>query len=424
MNRTFCVTCSLYCALQISVVLAVEPLKHEAQSSTELQTRVEMLANEITLLQQEINSSLLTPSEREKLALAMITLQTELLKLKDQLGSNVANISDDVLASRSGPAYLPKKEDTPEQASLLSLSNSVSDDAGLEISGFMDAVYETNSTPEHGNTAYLNQVEVDFAKNINDRAAASLGIIYAEGFQIGVAQISYQIKPEREEAASALKSWTAFAGQFDAPFGEDVANYPSNVRKTISTPEIVSTTHECWNDVGLASNWSFKAAILDAWAVRGFSLKSYADIEEPSEVLNVSGGTRLNLNVTNFLRCGGSCAAGWLTDGSPAMQMYGAHAVVTQGTWSFTAEGIVLQENVAQVSLDRRGYYVQGVKELGHFFALTRADHVEGNDYDSHNHLSLGGGAYLGSGLELRSEYRLDSNSDNNQGLLQVVATF
>jgi len=390
----------------------------------DLQARIDVLASRIMLLQQAIDNSVASESQREEFTRLLDSLQARVLFLNDQLNSNVAYVSDDVFASRSGPAYIPSAAQDTAQTSLFSLSNDLSDDAGLEISGFMDAVYETNSVPDHGNSAYLNQVEVDLAKDINDRAAASLGIIYAEGFQIGVAQISYQIKGESDLSDSPLKSWTAFAGQFDAPFGEDVANYPSNVRKTVSTPEIVSTTHECWNDVGIASNWSFKNAGLDVWAVRGFSLKSNADVEEPSDVLNVSGGTRLNLNVTESLRCGGSCALGWLTNGSPAMQMYGAHAVVTQGTWSFTAEGIILQEDVAGVVLDHRGYYIQGLKELGHFFALSRVDYLEGSDFEPHNHLSLGGGAYLGNGLEFRSEFRADSESENNQGLVQIVATF
>ncbi len=127
----------------------------------------------------------------------------------------------------------------------------MSEESGLEISGFMDAVYETNSIPEHGNSAYLNQVEVDLAKDINDRAAASLGIIYAEGFQIGVAQISYQIKPESESSDSPLKSWTAFAGQFDAPFGEDVGKLSVQcAQDCFDTRNPSLTTHECWNDVG------------------------------------------------------------------------------------------------------------------------------------------------------------------------------
>ena len=424
MNRVFNFICVCICAIGVLTAKASEPPKVVPNTMLDLQARIDVLASKIMLLQQAIDNSEASASQRQEFTRLLDSLQTRVLFLNDELNSNVAYVSDDVLASRSGPAYISVKESDPNQESLLSLSNSMSEESGLEISGFMDAVYETNSIPEHGNSAYLNQVEVDLAKDINERAAASLGLIYAEGFQIGVAQISYQIKQESESSDSPLRSWTAFAGQFDAPFGEDVANYPSNVRKTVSTPEIVSTTHECWNDVGIASNWSFKNAGLDVWAVRGFSLKSNADVEEPSDVLNVSGGTRLNLNVTESLRCGGSCALGWLTNGSPAMQMYGAHAVVTQGTWSFTAEGIVLQEDVAGVVLDHRGYYIQGLKELGQFFALSRVDYIEGSDFDSHNHLSIGGGAYLGNGLEFRSEYRADSESENNQGLVQIVATF
>ena len=244
MNHVFNFICACIFALGVLTAKASEPPNVESNTMLDLQARIDVLASKIMLLQQAIDNSEASASQRQEFTRLLDSLQARVLFLNDELNSNVAYVSDDVLASRSGPAYISVKESDPNQESLLSLSNSMSEESGLEISGFMDAVYETNSIPVHGNSAYLNQVEVDLAKDINDRAAASLGLIYSEGFQIGVAQISYQIKQESESSDSPLRSWTAFAGQFDAPFGEDVANYPSNVRKTVSTPEIVSTTHE------------------------------------------------------------------------------------------------------------------------------------------------------------------------------------
>ncbi|MBL0062954.1 MAG: hypothetical protein IPP40_16070 [bacterium] len=51
----------------------------------------------------------------------------------------------------------------------------------------MDAVYETNSTSELGNNAHPNH-KADLAKDITDRAAASLGIIYYDSSSRSVAQ--------------------------------------------------------------------------------------------------------------------------------------------------------------------------------------------------------------------------------------------
>ncbi len=424
MNRTFCVTCGLYCALQISISIAAEPPLQEAIASSELQTRVELLSNRIAALEGIISNPALSEESRASFNQALDKLKSDLNSIREQLDYSDPRISEDVLASRNGPGYISPPTQDSSQTKLFSLSNDLSSQSGLEISGFMDAVYETNSVPEHGNSAYLNQVEIDFAKQINDRAAASLGVIYSDGFQVGVAQISYSIKPESEFSDSPLQSWTAFAGQFDAPFGEDVNSYASNSRKSISTPEIVLATHGGWNDVGVASNWTFSKASLDAWAVRGYSLQLNSEIDEPIDVLNVTGGTRLNLHLSDYLRCGGSCAFGWLSNGPPASAMFGAHAVVTQGLWSFIAEGIILQESIAENSLDHRGYYLQGIREIGHFFALARVDHLEMDQVAPHNHLSLGGGVNLGSGLEFRSEFRLDSESNNHQGLAQIVATF
>ncbi|MBL0062966.1 MAG: hypothetical protein IPP40_16140 [bacterium] len=247
MNRVFYLTCAFICALGVLTARASEPSNVESSTMLDLHARIDLLTSKITLLQQVIDNSEASASQRQEFTHLLDSLQARVLFLNDQLNSSVAYISDDVLASRSGPAYIPRAGQDTAQTSLFSLSNDLSDDAGLEISGFMDAVYETNSTSELGNNAHLNQVEVDLAKDINDRAAASLGIIYDETFQVGVAQISYQIKPEAETSDSRLKSWTAFAGQFDAPFGEDVSvTHPirerqSRRRKSLHQHMVVGT---------------------------------------------------------------------------------------------------------------------------------------------------------------------------------------
>lgn len=415
---------SILSIMGLVCTLAVGPSNADSGNLPESDSlKYESLLQRISALEAEVSQ--LRDASYDSLGARIFALQAELQYIRGEFGIGpVYQISEDDMVSRGGQLYIPNRGEEQTAAPLVPLQDAVPDEADLKLSGFMDAVYEHNASPARDNSAYLNQVEVDIAKAINDRADAALGIIYSDGFRVGVAQIRYAIRPESDHAGSLLKSWSAAAGQFDAPFGEDVVRYPSNVRKTISIPEVVVRTHNLWNDLGVQTSLGLAAANVDAWLVRGFNLQSNSDSEEPTDELNVSGGTRLNIDLSNSLRCGGSCAFGWLPDGVPAMHMFGAHGVVARGSWSLTAEGVMLHEDVGGVELDRRGFYVQGIKEFKRFFAVARADHVGGSNMDSHDHLSCGAGVYLGSGLECRTEYVADRNSENNRLLVQVVATF
>jgi hypothetical protein len=362
-------------------------------------------------------------------------LESEIDRLKQELKSLQAFsltsaedtenyvIHSDQLAARGGALFVPPVGNTPDNGELFASMPAPLEESGLEISGFMDAVFQYDKNLESENDFYLNQVEVDLSKRISNRAGATLGIVYGDAFEIGVAQIDYLIKPESEESASLLKSWNVAAGQFDAPFGEDVSSYASNTRKSVSVPEVVHDTHCLWNDVGVQSSLNFDPAVFDMWLVRGFPLISHSDSEEPVYHSNLAWGSRLNVSLNRALRLGGSSAFGWMPDGTPAMQIYGVHAFHTQGSWSTTAEAIALYEETPALTVDRRGAYLQTVRELGHFFALCRGDYMEGSDFELHRSLSLGGGTYLGSGLECRAEYKMNQIS-GNQVFCQMVATF
>jgi hypothetical protein len=302
-------------------------------------------------------------------------------------------------------------------------SNSLQSAAGLEISGFMDAVYRHDESREFGDNFYLNQVEIDLTRELNHRARATLGIIYSEGFEIGVAEIGYALKTDTEAPNSAFKNVNIAAGQFDAPFGEDVSCYASNTRKSVTVPDIVDNTHCLWNDVGVRSEFTFERSSVDMWLVRGFSLNSDFDIDDHDHVLNAAAGTRLNHTFGSVLRLGGSSAFGWLPNGTSAMQIYGVHTVLTSGKWTSTLEGILLQEQYSSYTSDRRGFYLQTIRELRQFFALARADYTELEYSDLSRSLSLGGGARLGSGLECRCEFK-STQKKRSQAFIQLVASF
>ena len=400
-----------------------------ALSLNEISAQIEILQTQIDELkiqadEQQAVGRFSSDGDREELLQKLLDLQSELSVLSSQLGSTQPGyvVSVDGIASRGGQLYIPPAGPSFENGSLMQLQQDLSSNSSLEITGFMDAVYENDASLENGNDVYLNQVEVDLAKELNSRARASLGIIYADGFDIGTAVMEYTVLPE-SESSKFLRRWSMAAGRFDTPFGEDVASYASNSRKSVTVPAIVENSHNLWNDVGIATNFDLSPTNVDMWIVRGFPLQSNQDIDEPNDELNVSSGARLNFDLNSNLRLGGSSALGWLPDGSPAMQMFGVHLVHTLAAWTTTAEAITLHEDIPNVKTNRRGAYLQTVRELGHFFALGRVDYVEGSDFDLYRTLSFGAGAYLGSGLEFRTEFRSVQHGAN-QVFLQMVASF
>ncbi len=108
-----------YCvSFGVITARASEPSNVEFKSLPDLQARIDVLASRIMLLQQAIDNSEASASQRQEFTRLLDSLQARVLFLNDELNSNVAYVSDDVLASRSGPAYISVKESDPNQESL------------------------------------------------------------------------------------------------------------------------------------------------------------------------------------------------------------------------------------------------------------------------------------------------------------------
>jgi hypothetical protein len=65
-----------------------------------------------------------------------------------------------------------------------------------------------------------------------------------------------------------------------------------------------------WNDVGITTQAEFSSATVDAWAVQGLDMMASEVTTEEIPVLNFSSGLRMNVQVTQGLRMGGSYAGG------------------------------------------------------------------------------------------------------------------
>lgn len=429
----------------LSTLLGITAMLHAAEPATTsqpstaatLKARLTYLTGAFYSLQKDVDEFLNETPNRSESAASQATLQKqlnslyfELVSVQEQLAALEQPESVETLVAGRNGTYLPENPppsldgESPLPGSSLNLQSITSAAPNdLKISGFMDAIYEAHSDRSTQNDAHINQVEVDLSHDINPKANAFLGIWYADGFQIGYALMTYKPYVASNESAT-FKSWTVGGGQFDAPFGEDVSNYSSNIRKTVTAPDIVKLTHGMWNNIGAQSNLKLSILSFDVYTMRGFGLQASPAGSQIEYTANVTAGTRLNCHCSSSLKIGSSYAHGWMTNGQAAMTMYGAHATFSPASWSFIAEALALNEDESGLPYTTQGLYLQAAKQVGRFFGVTRADY---SDVDSHNpvrHLSCGAGVNLGSGLEARTEYQIDGAHDDHQAFAQLVATF
>lgn len=427
------IQCGVWCAACVLCSLSAqadEPVFQEALSPESLRARVEYLDAEIREISKILAESRLpdheplTTESRIELVNRLSPLNEEVDRLQAELGyGTVVSVSDPAVAAR-GALFAAPPQVVNAEPELPAARNEWSEQTGIELSGFMDAVYQSNVSDDLPNRAYLNQVEVDFARSLSPRARASLGVVYADGFRIGSAVIAFDLIAESEENVSLVRTWSVGAGQFDAPFGEDVNSYPSNVRKSVSVPLAVAGTHAQWNDVGAYSTLSLGTCVVDGWAVQCYQLQTNAALEEPVANVTLTSGSRANLELIKGLRVGASGAGGWFSGGGLAFELYGAHAVANYKTWSLTGEVISSHERVPLLPLTRQGSYLQLLREFAPGYVFARSDHLEGSDIDLHRGLSVGGGLSLAQGLELRAEFQASSHAPDERSYMQLVATF
>ncbi|RPH94356.1 hypothetical protein EHM69_07600 [candidate division KSB1 bacterium] len=352
---------------------------------------------------------------------------------------------DNMIAGRGGAVYLPRRETAPAP-----VSESVADvntssvasalaASGLEITGFLDGIYAYDPDHKTNSRAAINQVEVDLARELNERAGVALSLWYDESFVVGAATISYalrDIESEENKPVPLISNWTITAGQFDMPFGLDYFRYTSIARPTITMPDAVMATHNGWNDIGLMSSWSFRYGSLDFYGVKGFENRVWnSDEEIPGDVADdderwqtvqpqISGGTRLHLNIIPKVECGLSLARGWSSGRDPVMSLAGVHAQT--GYRGFSVMGEMLYSRKAETvkPLTARGFYLEAMQSIGKLYAIARHDYVDEESAEILRYYSFGAGVRIAENLFCRTEFRTNESGADRRLYLQVAAGF
>jgi hypothetical protein len=385
------------------------------------------------------------------------TQTTELDSLKEQLASMQANLrvlqqqfsalnrpsdpQQTLVAGRNGAYYLPAgNNDVSPPVSGESVQKPQLLDNQLEISGYLDAVYQVHSDPSQQNQAMMNQIELDVLRQINDRASIEVAIDYYDNdFFLGNGTVNYSAFGESDSEhplALGFQSWDVTAGWFYLPFGLDWEVYSSFDRKLITMPAVVEQTYGWWGDVGMLNSVGFGWGSADVFVVKGFSSQVWnEDSEIPEDVTedderwlhydcNVSGGVRFNLAMISGIESGASLTRGWLRNGGIATSIAGVHAKTTWKLLTLKSEALQCRKAQSINPQDIRGYYFEALKPVGRFFVIGRFDYLEQERTSLRRFYSTGLGVKIREGVECRTEYRLDGSGRDNQLFLQVAAGF
>lgn len=293
----------------------------------------------------------------------------------------------------------------------------------LEFSGFTDLQYwgdlSRNQKPEY----HWGQVELDFAKCINPLVSFEGAVAYdpdAESFGIGAAFVQLNIlgcPGDNLIMSRQLQNCSIVIGQFDIPFGIDWKVYPSLDRKLISAPLIVDDSHGAWNSTGVmlyGEKAGFNGVIFNA----GFSDPADADSNHYDNLGEMLGG-RLGFKPFKNLEIGGSFATDIVSGYPYKPSLAGFDIQFNYGLWQFKGE-FIRKDYDNNYYAEKTGGYGEIMFNPGKYFALYRGELAQTGGAEDVQRHCLGLGYILSDGIEFRSEYQ--ANPDTEDFLLLQTA--
>lgn len=306
----------------------------------------------------------------------------------------------------------------------------------FEMSGFFDVLNRYGSLSSGEKSIQFNQAELDISHQITDQLLGFVAVCYdndAEAFCIGAAYADFQM------VASANNSAGIIAGQFDVPFGIDYLTCTSIMRKTVSTPLVVSMTHGGWNDVGMQFYAGNSYGNITAYAVNGFADQATettlvwnlatSTLDETIEDVDLTPrhayGGRIGLKPLAPFNAefGSSLAVGLNDQHRTETYLYGFDGTVTVGNGTLKGEYIYHSRNRSRQVENNYGYYLQGEYQFGRMFVVSRFDAVTHQRLGQFRRETLGAGFILHEGTEFRFEYQNPDKGLPRVAIAQLVVS-
>ena len=312
---------------------------------------------------------------------------------------------------------------------------SAQDEAPVALSGFMDLQFTTDHDDQDAADFALGQAEIDVDAALSPFSAISLAVAYDaddESFGLGAAVLDFRLAGA-DESHRHHSNWLTTSGiavgLFDVPIGLDWMVYPSIDRKLVSTPLVVTGTHDQWNDLGLsvyAAGERFNAVL---FLTNGFGREGLDEFDDDVAVaVRRGGGGRLGVQPFAGVEIGASVAVLGGVDPDQSMTLFGADFQLSRGQWDVKAEYISHRINYTlDLAPVNDGYYVQAMRAFGEWYGVARYDsfNPEENGLVKSERLCVGAGVAVFATAELRGEYQV-ARSDNldDTWVLQLAAGF
>jgi hypothetical protein len=307
----------------------------------------------------------------------------------------------------------------------------------IDISGFFDFIGSYQNSQEDNTNFGLGQAEVDLESEFSERFSAAVAVAFNNetgNFELGAAELGISLYDNEE---NFLSSAEVVVGQFDVPFGIDYHVYPSIERKFVTAPIVVDLTHAGWNDFGVQLNLGFSEyANAVVYGVNGFE-SSFEVIDEAhalqlgtevGEEVNTTPanafGTRLGISPVPNMEIGASVAMGFNQDGKDEMALWGVDWQLSLYDLDFKGEFIKHSLNRSIEKEENKGYYLQSIYHLNNVFLMGRYGAFQPDGDEWSDRISFGAGYIIGEGVELRFESTINTNTEDNMNILQIVAGF
>jgi len=313
----------------------------------------------------------------------------------------------------------------------------------VEISGFADFYYAVQEADRHDGDFEFGQAELDFSTEINEKVHVRAAVAYEpneEVFGLGEFIVDFNLQDKENRKTGIV------LGKFYVPFGIDWQVYPSFDRKFVTGPMVVGYTHDSWNDYGiqvysktdryngvlfLVNGFGYQIAYDASDEFLGYNEYLYS-ADDPTvrtrdvEMKNGIGG-RVGLTPHEIIEVGGSYVIIQNKDHITDIALLGMNLQVNLGDLALKSEFIrhamiYVKENV----LANTGMYAQGVYSYGRFFPGFRYGMIEPGyeGAESINRLSVLCGFVISTGAEIRFEYQLNSEEEDDLAFLQLAVGF
>lgn len=296
--------------------------------------------------------------------------------------------------------------------------------AGLEVSGFVDFLYQNQQGKNV--TFGMGTYEIDFVSEFSAKVSFQ-GAVDVEGEEVGLGQtlVDFNLIDEK----LGLR-----AGLIDMPFGLDYKVFATPDRKLVTVPLITDLMMDGgWDDIGVNFHGALPLLNYNLYIVNGMGQDGSGapvnQLEDNNSAKTVGG--RIGILPIKDLELGFSYLRGPYLDGSAKQDL-----CRTGGDIQFTYEPVHIkgefvrgkEEILGGGENEHEGFYLQVLGDATqNVYGVARYGYWKPKGGDRVTRITIGLGYDLAENISLRSEYQINNETpsvNDNLFSMQVVMSF